>query len=174
MANQISKVYNANVYWDGDSYAGLAEEVTAPEVKAKNSEHKAVSSFMAFDLSTGIEKLEGLKIKWNTVSPDIMKNSADFFNSKDIMVRSNRDIWENGTKVGSEPVVMMFRGLSRKIPGLGFKQQDNVETESEFSCTAYKLEINGAVIFDIDAFAQVYIVDGVDLLADYRANLGLD
>jgi phage tail tube protein FII len=29
------------------------------------------------------------------------------------------------------------------------------------------------VLFDVDFFANKYIVDGVDQMADYRANLGL-
>lgn len=172
MPNQISKLYNANVYLDGTSYAGLAEEVTLPDLKPKVSEHKALSNIGSFELPTGLDKM-GMKIKWNTVNGAVMANSADFYNARDIMIRSSIDVWENGSKVGTQSVTAFLRGLSKTLPAVGFKHQDNPEVETEFSVTGYKLEIDGAVVFDVDYFANVYIVDGVDMLADYRANLGL-
>ena len=172
MSTRISKLYNANVYIDGDSYAGLAEEVTLPDLKPKTSEHKALSNIGSFELPTGLDKM-GMKIKWNTVNADIMAGAADFYTSKDIMIRSNIDIWEGGSKTGSVPCVAFVKGLSKKVPELGIKHQDNVESDMEFNVTAYKLVIDGAVVFDVDYFANVYIVDGDDKLADYRDILGL-
>jgi P2 family phage contractile tail tube protein len=172
MGNRISKLYNANVYLDGDSYAGLAEEVTAPDLKPKMTEHKALSNIGSFELPTGLDKM-GMKIKWNTVNADVMRTSADFYNSKNIMIRANIDEWEDGSKAASVPCIMFIRGLSKTLPAVGFKHQDNAEVESEFSVTGYRLEIAGVEVFNIDLFANVYIVDGEDMLADYRANLGL-
>ena len=168
----ISKLYNANVYINGGSYAGLAEEVTAPDLKPKKSTHKALSNIGEFELPTGLGPMN-MKIKWNTVNADVMATSADFYNAADIMIRSNIDVWENGSIVGTQSVAMFIRGLSNNLPPVNFKHQDNPEVESEFSVTGYKLEIDGEVIYDIDYFANVYIVRGVDKLADYRANLGL-
>lgn len=170
--NQISTLYNANVYLNGQSFAGVAEEVTLPDLKAKMTEHKGLSSIGSFELPTGLDKMM-MKIKWNTVNSDVMKSAADFYNSTDIMIRCNIDNWENGSRTGSVPCIAFVRGLNKNLPAIGLKHQDNPEGEQEFSVTAYKLEIDGEVIFDVDFFAQVYIVDGVDMLADYRANLGL-
>lgn len=168
----ISKLYNANVYVDGDSYAGLAEEVTLPDLKPKMSDHHALSNIGVFELPTGLDKMS-MKIKWNTVNRDVMVASADFYNAKDIMIRSNIDNWEGGSKSGSVPCVAFIRGLSKNLPAVGLKHQDNPEVESEFSCTGYKLQIDGQTVFDVDFFANKYIVDGEDKLADYRADLGL-
>ena len=168
----ISKLYNGNVYMNGNNLAGTVEEATMPDLKPKTTEHKALSNIGSFDLPTGIDKMS-MKLKFNTVNPYVMGQSADFYNAQDVMIRSNIDNWEGGSKVSSVPLVAQVRGLSRKVPELGIKHQDNVESDMEFNVTAYKLEIDGQVIYDIDLFANVYIVNGVDKLADYRANLGL-
>lgn len=168
----ITKIFNANVYLNGDNYAGLAEEVTAPEVKPKTSEHKALSNIGVFELPTGLDKMS-MKIKWNTVNPAVMATTADFYNASDIMIRSHIDKYENGSKVGSSSVVMHVRGMSSGLPPVAFKHQDNPDMENTFNVTGYKLEIDGVTVVHVDFFANIYIVDGVDLLADYRANLGL-
>lgn len=172
MPNQISTLYNANVYINGDSFAGVAEEVTLPDLKAKMTELKALSNIGGFELPTGLDKMT-MKIKWNTVNADVMTNSADFYNSSDIMIRANIDEWENGSRSGTAPCVAFIRGLNKNLPAIVLKHQDNPDVEQEFSVTGYKLEIDGNVIFDVDFFANVYIVNGVDMMADYRANLGL-
>lgn len=172
MGNDISTLYGANVYYNGQSFAGVAEEVTCPDLKAKTISLKALSNTGGFKLPVGFDEM-GMKIKWNTVNADVMGNAADFYNANDIMIRSNIDTWENGSKTGSKSVVMFVRALNLNLPAIALKHQDNPEVETEFSVTGYKLEIDGEVIYDIDFFANVYIVRGVDMLADYRANLGL-
>jgi len=168
----IQTLYNANVYLNGVSYAGQAEEVTLPNLKPKMAEHKPLSGLGAIDLTTGLDKMT-MKIKWNSVDVDVMKQAANFYSSSDIMIRANSDTWENGSKSGSVPVVAIIRGLSMNLPAIVLKHQDNPDIETEFNVTGYKLLIDGELVFDVDLFAQVYIVDGVDLLADYRSNLGI-
>ena len=172
MSNQIRTLYNANVYVNGQSYAGLAEEVTLPDLKPKMVDHKPLSNIGSFKLPTGLDQMT-CKIKFNSISADLIANAANFYESSDIMFRANQDVWENGSKVASVPVVAFVRGLSMNLPAIVLKFQENPDVESEFSVTAYKLEVNGVVVFDVDYFANVYIVSGVDMMAQYRANLGL-
>jgi hypothetical protein len=168
----ISTLYNANVYLDGESYAGQAEELTLPDLKAKMVDHKALSMIGSFELPTGLDKMM-MKIKWNSINVDVMTAAANFYNSSDIMVRANSDNWQNGSRTGSVPVIAIIRGLNKNLPAITLKHQDSPDIETEYSCTAYKLIIDGNVVFDIDFFAQVYIVDGVDLMEEYRTNLGI-
>lgn len=172
MATRIGTLYNANVYVNGVNHAGLAEEVTLPDLKPKMVEHKPLSGIGSFELPTGVDKM-GMKIKWNFIAPEVLINAADFYSSQDVMIRANADIWDNGSRVASAPVIAFVRGLSKNLPAIALKHQDNPDIETELSVTGYKLEYNGRVLFEIDLFAQVYIVDGVDMMADYRANLGL-
>jgi uncharacterized protein len=169
---QIMTLYNANVYINGNNTAGKAEEVTLPDLRPKMTDHKPLSGVGTFQLPTGLDAMS-MKIKWNSADDALMGHSADFYNSNDIMVRGNADIWQNGSRIASAPVTAIIRGLSKNVPAINFKHQDNPDIETEYSVTGYELFYNGVEVFAVDLFAQVYRVEGVDMLADYRANLGL-
>lgn len=173
MSVNVSRLTNGNVYLDGKSYFGTIEEITLPDVKAVMSEHKALGMLGKIEFPSGIDKMES-KIKWNSIEETAMKKTADFYTAVTLQVRSSLEVYDaTSGRSAEKAVVATLRGQFKQIPGLGFKQQDNVEMESMLSVTAYSLEIDGAEIFDIDVVAQVYSVDGVDLLANYRNNLGI-
>lgn len=172
MAININRCTNANVYVDGENWLGRCEEATMPEVKPVMAEHKGLGMLGKMEFFSGIDKMEA-KFKWNSIYPEILKRSADFTNTVQLQVRSSIEQYTNQQLIGTLPYIATLRGQFKSVPGGNFKHQDNVEMESMFNCTYYKLEIAGEVIFEIDQINNKYIVDGVDKLAQYRANLGL-
>lgn len=172
MNNLINKVTNANVYLNGVSYMGRAEEITLPDVAPKMVDHKALGMVGELELPGGLSKM-GMKIKWNAIYPDVMKQTHDVYKAMRLMIRASVETFENGSRVAQIPAVIYVTAIPKKAGGLSFKPQDNVEREDEFNVTAYKLEIDGEEIVDIDIMANVWRVNGVDQLATYRANLGL-
>lgn len=172
MSIKINKVTNANIYLDGVSYMGQAEEVTVPDVQPKMVDHKGLGMVGELELPAGIQKMSA-KIKWNAIYPDVMKKTHDVFTSLRLMVRGSVESYENGSRTGQMPAVVYMTAIPKKAGGLVFKSQDNVEREDEFNVTAYKLEIDGEEIIDIDIMANVWRVNGVDQLAGFRANLGV-
>jgi P2 family phage contractile tail tube protein len=172
MPVEVRKLTNANVYFDGQSYLGRVEEVNLPEVAIKQAEHKALGMFGGMDIPAGMDKME-LSMKWSTVDPVAMRKVSNAFRSWDFQVRSSMERYEAQGRTAQDSYVAYFRGMPKNIAGQNFKQHDNVEAESKFSITYYKLEINGAIIYEVDVLNNIYKVDGVDLLATYRANLGI-
>jgi P2 family phage contractile tail tube protein len=170
--NKINKVTNANVYLNGTSYMGRAEEVTLPDVMPKMVDHKALGMVGELELPGGLQKMAA-KIKWNAIYPDVMKLTHNVYDSVRLQVRANVETFEGGTRTGQVPAVAKLTVTPKKSGGLVFKPQDNVEREDEFNVTAYELIIDGEQILDIDIMANIWVVDGVDQLASYRANLGL-
>jgi hypothetical protein len=53
-----------------------------------------------------------------------------------------------------------------------YKQNDNVELESELAVTYIKLEIDGVEKLEADAMANIFKVNGQDQFANYRNNIG--
>ena len=53
-----------------------------------------------------------------------------------------------------------------------FKQHDNVELTSMLTVTYVKQVINGEDVIEIDVLANIFKVNGVDVLAQYRNNIG--
>lgn len=172
MGNLINKVTNANIYLDGESFMGRAEEVTLPEVAAKMVDHKGLGMVGELELPGGLQKMS-CKIKWGGIYTEAMKKTHDVFTSVRLMVRSSVDTFEGGTRVGEMPLVAFLTLTPKKAGGLVFKPQDNVEREDEFNVTAYTLEIDGEEIVDIDIMANIWVVNGIDQLENFRANLGL-
>lgn len=171
MAIKVNRLTNANVYIDGTSQLGKAEEVNLPDVTFMLSEHKALGMVGKFELFSGIDKLEAT-IKWNAFYADILKKFGDPRKVMKLQVRSSLETYDSNGLVEEVPCVAYLTVQAKNFPAGNFKQHDNVEATSKLTCTAYKLEINGQEVIDYDALANVYSVDGVDIFANYRANIG--
>lgn len=172
MAIQINRVTNANIYMDGVSLLGRAEEISAPVVKTKTAEHKALGMVGVADFFSGIDKMEA-KIKWNSFYPDVMKKTANPVSTVKLQIRTSVESYTADGRGAQVPAVIYMTVQYKDFPLGNFKQHDNVELEQNMSVYYYKLEINGEVITEVDILANIFKVNGVDILADYRANLGI-
>ena len=169
---EINRLTNANVYLDGsNNLLGRVEEITLPEIKMKMAEHKALGMVGSIEAFSGFEKLEG-KIKWSSLYPDAMKKTANPFKSYDIQVRGSLESWTGQGRTEQKPVVVNLKVTFKKFPGGNFKPQDNVELETDFACTYMKTTVAGEAVVEIDVLENIYKAGGVDMLAQYRSNIG--
>lgn len=168
----INRLTNANVYLNGTSLLGRAEEVNLPSIKHKMVEHKALGMVGVAEFFAGIEKMES-KIKWNSFYPEVMKSAANPLQTVSIQVRSSLESYTSQGRTQEVPVVCYITAAHKDFPMGNFKQHDNVEVESNLSVYYCKLDINGETIMEIDVLANIYKVNGEDILAQYRANLGI-
>ena len=171
MAIQINKVTNANVYADGNSWIGRAEEVKLPTLTAKMVEHKALGMVGTLELPTGIDKLEG-EIKWNGPYTDVLRRVANPFKPVQLQLRSNVQQFGAGGLVVEVPMVTYLTVLFTDTDLGGYKQHENVENTSKYRAYYVKQTLNGEDVVELDVMANVYRVGGVDLLANYRVNIG--
>lgn len=172
MGIEIKRMTNANVYCEGNSLLGKAEEVTLPAIKATTADVNALGLVMKSEVTTGFEKMSG-KIKWNALYPDVIKTFGNPFQTRQIQVRSSQE-HHDSSGIASRVAVVAYLTVRFKdaLPAITFKQGDNPEQESEFSCTAYKLEIDGERIIEFDSLANIFFLGDEDQLATYRSNLG--
>lgn len=171
MAIQVNRLTNANVYVDGASQLGKAEEVNLPDITFMMSEHKSLGQIGKVELFSGIDKLE-VTIKWNAFYADILKKFANPRKMMKLQVRASLETYDSSGLVGEVSCVAYLTVQPKNFPAGNYKQHDNVEATSKLTCTAYKLEIDGVEVIDYDALANVYSVDGVDVFATYRTNIG--
>ncbi len=171
-AININRITNANCYVDGNSYLGQVEEATLPDIKKVMAEHKALGMIGKVEFPSGIEKMEA-KLKFNSIYPDAMKAAAAFNTAVKIQLRSNVEVYSGGSKASEVSYVVFMTGQFTNLPAGGFKAMENVEVEMNMSVTAIRIEYDRAEILNYDANANIYIVDGIDQLADYRSNLGI-
>jgi P2 family phage contractile tail tube protein len=168
---KINRITNANVYLEGVGLLGQAEECNMPEIKFKAAEHKALGMVGTAEFTSGIDKME-TKIKWNSFYKETLSKLANPYKTVKIQIRGSLQEWESANMTGETQITAYLRVSVANFPGASFKQHDNVEMESQFKVYYYKLEIGDQEIVEVDVLANIHKQDGVDLLADYRANTG--
>lgn len=175
MANkiQVNRMTNANVYVNGASQLGRAEEINLPSVKHIMAEHKALGLVGKMEFASGIDKMEA-RIKWNAFYSDVFKKFASPFATLNLQCRSSVETYDSEGRSQQVPYVCYLTAYAKDFPLGNFKQHDNVELETNLSVTYVKIELNGEEIIEIDVLANVYKVGGVDQLSRYRQNLGID
>lgn len=167
----VKRVTNANMYLDGNSLLGKLEEIQLPVIKFKAAEHKALGMIGVVEFFSGIEKLEA-KAKWNSFYNDVLLKVADPFKTLSVQVRSSVETYGATGRTEEKPLVAYMTVQSKDFPAGTFKQHDNAELESTLNVIYYKLVIDGKDIVEIDVMSNIYKVNGVDVLATYRANIG--
>jgi len=169
----VGRLTNANIYVNGASYLGRAEEITLPAIKAKFSDHKGLGMIMEIEFPNGFEKMTG-KVKWASLYPDIVSQVASPFNAVQMQVRANMDIYDASGQRQQTPVVCFLTvRFKDSLSAITLKQNEPSEQESDFSATYYRLEVDGESLIEIDALSQLFFVNDNDELAVYRANLGI-
>lgn len=172
MANiSINRVTNANIYMDGFSYLGRAENVDLPEVVYKFTEHKALGMVGTSEFFAGIEKMEG-SIKWNSFYQEVMMKVGNPTKTVQLQARSSLETYNSQGRVLELPVVTFLTVAFKTLPAGKYKQHDNVELDSKFTAYYVKQVVGGINVVEIDVLANIAKVNGVDILANYRANIG--
>ena len=169
---KLKRVTNANVYVNGNCLLGCADEVKLPDISTLMTEHKALGMIGKIELPSGFDKMEG-EIKWNSFHDDVMLQVSNPFKMVTLMIRS--DVEEYNAQEGrySQKALVTQLNVMFKKNALGtFKQNDNAEFPSNFTCYYAKQMYDGKDIIEIDVLANIYSVGGVDQLDVYRNNIG--
>lgn len=169
---KIHRLTNANIFIDGGSMLGRAESFASPTVVFKQAEHRAMGMVGTVEYMSGIDKMEGT-IKWNSYYPEAMTKMANPYQAVRLQIRGNIEEYSGGSKVADKPATIYMTVTPKNFPTGSFTQHDNVEIESSYGCTYLKVVVDGTIVTEIDVEANIFKVNGTDLLAAYRQNLGI-
>ena len=167
----FNQITNAGVYIDGNSFIGRAEEIELPNIKVKTNEHKPLGLIGSIELPAGLEKMEA-KIKWNSLYKDVLVKSANPFKAVSIQCRGSLEEYDSSGRASEKPAIAYLTGIFKETPGGNFKQHEPVKGDSSMSISYYKLTIDNEDIYEIDVTANIFKVNGEDILANYRSNIG--
>lgn len=70
------------------------------------------------------------------------------------------------------PLLTELLVMFKKSPLGTLKHLENVDMQSDFSCTYVRQVFDGEEILKLDVENNIFMVDGEDMLADYRINTG--
>ena len=168
----IKQLVNCNLYANGGSFLGAVLSITLPEIKSKTVEHKAGDAIGTAKLPGAFEPMT-CTIKMNGMYEDFHAITADPNSMVNLMVRGNQKVRNGIGNIADEPVMILLRGWfsSRKVGEL--KSSESAQPEYVMEVFYYQLVVANLPIEEVDIENSVHRVEGVDLLSDFRSNLGL-
>jgi uncharacterized protein len=163
---RILKDYNC--FLDGLGKVGLADEITLPTLELTTEDHRAGGMDVPIALDLGMEALE-LSVALSEHDPEVFKN----FGKRDQNGVSFTFLANMVDDTNVTPYRVKTRGMIKMIePGTiqtGQKNPLNFTMRLRY----YELAIGNEELIAIDADNFIRRIDGVDVLAERRANLGL-
>ena len=167
----VNRITNANVYLDGIGLLGRAEEIEVAKPKHKMVDHKGLGMAGSAEFWAGVDKLEA-KIKWASIYPEAEVALNSPFQAHYFQVRGNLETYTSQGRTQEQPLVYLMTGIFKDAGAMNFKLHEGVDTTSVISVYHSELYIGGTQIFLFDVMANIYVVNGVDQLSTFRANLG--
>ncbi|MDE2473308.1 MAG: phage major tail tube protein [Bradyrhizobium sp.] len=166
----VNRIANANIYVDGLGLLGRAEEITIPDVKFKMVDHKGLGMFGTAEFPAGADKLEA-KIKWASIYQEVSILMTPYV-THFFQVRGSIEQYTSQGRSAELPYVLLMTGLFKDGGDATFKQHENVDKTS--ALTIYHLEeyIDGLQTKLYDVLSNIWIVNGLDQLAQFTANIG--
>jgi len=168
----IKTITNANLRYNGNSLIGKVDECTLPEIKSKMSEFTALGMIGTTEYPSGFEMSE-MTATVSGYHSDLLKALGDPNRVIDLSLRS-QVVQRNASGTNTtESVNVVMKASCKNLPLGGFKAHERVTQELSFAVYYIRLEIGGANVLEFDPVANIYKVDGVDKLNNYRNDLGI-
>ena len=169
----VSSILGAMVYGPTGAVLGKFNEITVPEVKSKAQENKPTDLI-------GTRRLPGLSLdpmectfKADGLRPDFHALASDPYQEINLQIRSNLLVAKGQGRAQNKPVRLDLRGWFSSAKEGAFKQGEGAQPEYKMEVNALKLVVDGFEIKEVDIDNYIWRVGGVDLLADFRRNLGI-
>jgi uncharacterized protein len=166
----VQRVTNANIYVDGASLLGRAEEVELAWPKAKMVDHKGLGMFGTAEFPAGIDKLEA-KVKWSSIYSEVLQITS-IFDSHQFQIRADVEQYTSQGRTAELPFVGLMTAQFKDGGPLNFKQHEQVDFPTTLVVYHCEYNLAGVQYLLYDVMANLYVVNGVDQLAQFRANIG--
>lgn len=165
-----SKLKNMNLYNDGNSYLGLAAEVTIPTLGRQFEDYRGAGMDAPIQIDLGGNIIE---FEWK-LGGHVDQVFAQFGAlTHDAHQLRFVGAYQDDSTGRYKSVEIVVRGRHQEIaPGTG-KPGDDTEMTVKTICSYYKLTVDGRPLIEKDEASLVFIVNGVDRLAAQRAALGM-
>lgn len=158
-------IRNFNAFVDGLSYFGIATEAKLPQLKIMTEAHRGAGMDGPVGIDMGIEGMTS-EITFAEWKPELLAKTGT---QQRFVLRpaSAGDAGEVDT------IIATLGGLITGAETGDLKPLTNATLKLMMDVRTYRLEINGAVIHDVDLVNGRRVIGGVDQLADIRRAMGV-
>lgn len=167
--NKIPEIINAfNVYKDGTKLIGVSAEVTIPDFEAVTETISGAGILGEYDaVNVGQFSAQEIEIPFRVLYGDIYEIFAG--NPVNLTLRGSLQVADgNGTrsKVGMRVIV---QGTAKKLTSGKVSAGKPMESSITLGLTYIKVEIDGSTAIELDKLNNIFVVNGVDQLADVNS-----
>ncbi|QWU35613.1 phage major tail tube protein [Serratia ureilytica] len=167
------KLKYLNLFNDGLSYMGVVSSVTLPKLTRKLENYRGGGMNGAAPVDMGLDD-DALSVEWTIGGfPDGQlwaQYAAASAASVPLRFCGSYQRDDTGDMVAVE---IVLRGRHKEFDFGDQKQGEDTETKISTQCTYFKLTVDGKERIEVDTVNMVERVNGVDMLAQHRRNIGL-
>lgn len=160
---------NFNLFVEGFSLAGMAEEITLPKLSRKMEEYRGAGMHGPIDLDMGLEKLE-LDFSLKEYNKEILK-SFGVHDASGVGLRFVGAIQNDADTAKAEAVEVTVRGRWKELDFGSVKTGEAATLKVTMPLTYIKYDCNGETLMEIDLIAGTEVIGGVDRLAELNTIL---
>ncbi len=169
MIPQILK--NFNVFIDGFSLVGEAEEITLPKLSRVTEDFRGGGMQGPIELDLGNDKLE-LELTLKGWNKEVLKQYGAF-SADGVALRFRGAVRSDANEAQTDAIEIAIRGRLKELDFGSAKPGESNTLKVMIPLTYFKYEINSDPLIEIDQVNSIFVVGGVDRLADERKALGI-
>jgi len=165
------KLIGYSVYRDGSVYLDVAD-IELPSLESLTESIKGAGIAGEVDSPTiGHFSSMTCKINWRTIDAKAFGLLAPKAHALDF--RAAQQTYDSASGVyGSSGAKITIRGIPKTMEIGKFETGATTDTSNEFEVIYLKITVDGKTVLEIDKFNYIFVVDGVDYLAEVRTHLG--
>ncbi|MFH7241784.1 MAG: phage major tail tube protein [Spirulina sp.] len=164
---------NDAVPWiEGEAFDSHAETIQIEPIEFGKSEEKRLGLMGTPKVNFQFEPVI-MKIVWRSPLPQWSLLTADPFTGLNIQFLGNISVDDAAGRVDERPYLIEATAIPDQHDTGEIEIGETPTYETTFNCTTLRQVIDGQEIFNFNLYAYVYEVNGVDLMAARRGNLGI-
>ena len=163
------KLKNFRTFNDGQDYLGVASEIELPKLKMAGEEYRGSGMLAPVDIDLGLEKLE-MAATYGGIVVGVLRQFG--LTQVDGAMLRFVGAYQGDGNSQVTAAELVVRGRHMEIDPGSAKAGEDTEWKVNSTLAYLKWTINGSVEVEIDVVNNIYLVGGVDRMADIRAALG--
>lgn len=163
------KLKNFDMFIVGESWLGLINSVTLPKLARKMEDYRAGGMDTSVKLDMGGEPLE-----LAFAAAGYVANGIRLFGATSVGAVQARwaGAYQSESNGAYDAIEIIAHGRISEIDRGDAKTGESSEHKFTMPLSYYKESVNGVPLVEIDILANIFKVNGVDLLAAQRAAMG--
>jgi P2 family phage contractile tail tube protein len=162
---------NFMLFVDGESFVGVAEEITPPKLTRITEDYQGGGMQGPIELDFGNDKLE-MEVTFKGWNKGILKHYGAF-SADGVPLRFRGSARSDANEAQTDAIEISIRGRLKELDFGTVKKGEGNSLKVMIPLTYFKYEINNDPLIEIDQVNSIFVVDGVDHLADERTALGI-